>query len=138
MSVPSSYSDATIADFMLATLGDVGTVLGMTDASFEEPIIDTLLAYGEDDIADATDISKLRALARVQAWRTALRNAAARYDFADGTENLKRSQIFAHIQAALASAESDASVFASEDSSYVVGRATVTYANDPYQRVGGP
>lgn len=138
MAVPTSYSDATIADFMVAELGEVATVLGLTDASFDEAIIDTLLAYGEDDIADADDISRLRALARVQAWKRARAAAAARYDFADGTENLKRSQLFKHIQESLTAAESDAAVFASEDSAYVVGRSTAVYADDPYQRVGGP
>lgn len=135
--IPVSYSEETLAAYMLAVLADVGSVLGFDGDEFDEAINDTLLAYGEDDIADATDIAKLRALARVEAWKLALIAAAARYDVSDGTQSLKRSQILSQIKSALAVAVDDASAYTGDDSN-VVGRATVVYADDPYQRVGGP
>jgi hypothetical protein len=137
VTLPTSYDETNLAAYQLVVLGDVGSVLGFTTASFAEAINDTLLAYGVVDIADATDIARLRSLARVEAWKLALVGAASKYDVSDGTQSLKRSQLMGQIRAALSLAETDASAYI-DDGSSTVGRSTVVYADDPYARVGGP
>lgn len=137
MTLPTIYDDTTLAAFMLGVLGDVGSVLGMTTGSFPEAINDVLLVYGVADLTDADDIAKVRALARVEAWKLALVNAASRYDVSDGTQSLKRSQLLAQIKTALGQAQEDASDVV-DIVSATASRSSVIYADDPYQRVGGP
>lgn len=139
MTVPTAYTEASLAEFMIAALGDLGADLGLTGpgADFDEAINDVLIAYGADDIADiagASNIAKLRALARVQAWRLAVVQAAARYDMSDGTQSLKRSQLMGAAEKALAIAEADAAVYGTSDdgSGYSVAVDAIVYSSDPY------
>lgn len=109
MPVPTSYTEANLATFMHGCLGDVATELGwLAASSYSEAVTETLLAYGVTDIAGATDMRKLRALARREAWRAAVGSLASRYDFtADGASH-HLSQVYSQAQHALAAAEADA------------------------------
>lgn len=130
MPVPTSYTEEQLATFMHGCLGDVATELGWSvdGGSYSEAVTEALLAYDVADIADATDMRKLRALARREAWRAAVASLAARYDFtADGASH-HLSQIHAAAQAALAAAEADAARY---DTAYQV-TATPVHYGDPY------
>lgn len=129
MAPPTSYTDAELRQFMLTTVGGIGTTLGLTTASFEEAVYSALFDYGVTSIASATDMLRLRALATVHAWRTAQAAASAWYDFsADGAE-FKRSQVLETIANVLQRVETSAVAYAN---SYAVGAGTMLYANDPY------
>lgn len=145
MPAPASYTEAQLAVYMLAELGDVGADLGLsTDTSgsllygdLTEPVNDVLLDYGTDDIASISgteNIRGLRALGAVHAWRLAQKRAAARYDVADGTQNLKRSQVFGAINKQLAAAESIAAAlgYGAAGGKLVVKVGAVRYVEDPF------
>lgn len=106
MSVPSSYTEETLASFQLVSLSDVAGILDWTadTPEIQEAVTETLLAYGVEDIASATDIRKLRALARVQAWQAAADALASRYDFEADGGRYDREKLHAHALAQLAAA----------------------------------
>lgn len=129
MAAPSTYTEETLAAFMVVELDDVARVLGWSDLShLQEPINETLLAYGASDIADATDVTQLRALARVMAWRAACSALVTRYDFADPDGRYSRSQMFKAAQERVAAAESAAAGWLPS----VMLVSPVTYQYDPY------
>lgn len=139
MTAPTTYTTQELAEYMHTVLGDVAAALGWSAPdSYTEAINETLLTYGVSDIADATDIRKLRAIARVEAWKLAVGSLAARYDFglADRQE-FKRSQMLAGAKEALALAQADAaSLGVGGGPQQVVGRTRLRYINDPYVENG--
>ena len=92
MAIPASYTEETLAAFMLATLKQLGAVLGLALGDFEEAVNETLLAYGVANIADATDVPRLRALAKVEAWKVAQAQAGSRIDWSEAGASFKQSQ----------------------------------------------
>lgn len=132
--VPTAYTEATLATMMHTVLSDVAADLGFVDPdSYSEPIIDVELALGVDDVADETDIAKIRAFARVAAFKHAITAASARYDSADGTQSLKRSQMAAQLREALTLAEAEAAAFPAANTSYEVTVSRVDRPLDPYR-----
>lgn len=129
MALPTSYTDATLKSYMLASLGAIGSTLGLTVASFDEAVNDILLAYGAATVALATDITKLRALARVAAIRQARTVAATWYDFSADGASFSRSQVLAALDGMLAMAEADAMPYSA---SYAIGVGSMSYPDDPY------
>ena len=129
MPLPTSYNEATLAAYMVSSLGGLASVLGIDDTSMYEAVNDVTQACGVADIATVTDVGKVRALARVAALHVAQSTAAGWYDFnADGGE-YKRSQVQAQIQTLLTSAENAAMQY---DAGYSVQVGTVAYVADPY------
>jgi hypothetical protein len=130
MAAPTSYTETQLATFMLSQLGDVADVLGWTGLPhLHEAVNETLLAYGAD-IDDVTDIAKLRALARREAWRLAVTSLITRYDFSNPEGDYKRSQMVATAQKRLADSE-----FAALPYDTVAGTAYITDIDstaDPY------
>lgn len=109
MAAPAVYTEIDLSTFMLSQLGDVADVLGWTAlADVQESVNETLLAYGVSDIADASDITKLRALARREAWRLAMASLLTFYDFSNPEGQYKRSQMLAGAGHRLSDAESAA------------------------------
>lgn len=129
MALPTAYTEATLKTYMLASLGALGTTLGLTMISFDEAVNDVLAAYGVTDIANATDIPKLRALAKVAAARTAQVTASSWYDFKADGGDFSRSQVATQVKTLLAQAESEALAYAD---AYTIGTGTFTYVADPY------
>lgn len=129
MPAPASYNETTLAAYMVQTLGDLATTLGITTAAMAEAVIDVALACGVTDVADATDVAQVRALARVAALRRAQTAAASWYDFAADGGDYKRSQVMAQLDSLLKAAEADAMNYSE---SYAVGVGTLSYAGDPY------
>lgn len=131
MAIPGSYTEETLKTYMLTVLRQLGAVLGMTVNSFDEAVNEVLLAYGVADIADATDIPKLRALAKVEAWKVALAEAGARIDWSEAGASFKQSQYRAAAREGLLGAEAEAARYGGGWPGYevTVGQMT-TY--DPY------
>jgi len=133
MVAPASYSETTLILYMHNALASVSDALGWTASSVElqEALNEVLLAYGVSDvtgIAGISNLRKLRALARREAWRAAMTEAAADYDFENEAGVMKRSQVFAQAQKAYVQAANEALIY---DDQYNVAIETVAYA-DPY------
>jgi len=129
MAAPTSYTEQTLADFMLTCLQDVATQLGWTAlADVQEAINETLLAYGVTTIAGATDIRKLRALARREVWHQVASATAGDYDFTADGATYNRSQVHAQALQEFQAASADAGAF----EGFQVEATAVEYEHDPY------
>ena len=124
MSIPASYTETTLADYMLTVTEAVSNVIGLDSLSFEESVNDALVAYGVTDIAEATNIKKLRALARVEAWRRCVESLVAKYDRSrnDGQSQVwdKENQLYTNAKTQLGLAEENAVRlgYVADDSTY--------------------
>ena len=136
MPYPSSYTEATLKDYMHTVLADVATVLGWGTAThYGEAVNEAVAAYGVSDvttIAGTENLYKLRALARREVWRAACGALAAKFDFSADGHSVKRSDLYNHAKEELARAEADAMPFDSY-SGYNVGTAEVEYSDDWYE-----
>jgi hypothetical protein len=138
MPIPTTYTEKQLAEFMHLTLGKVAEALGLhfgpEDAGdYAVAVENTLLAYGADDIATISgteSIRKLRALASVCAWRYAVTNFAALYDFSADGASYSRSQLFAQAKESLDLAEDQAVPYAA---SYAAKIVPVDHKHDPYR-----
>ena len=133
MPIPASYTESTLASYMDSVIGSLADVLGWANSSsdYDEAVTDTLLAYGVDDIANATDMRKLRTLARRAVWQAAV-NALVAGDFdktAESGASLSLSQRLTNAEARLVEATNEASVY---DASYGVQRRSIVRSYDPY------
>lgn len=131
MSLPDAYTETTLAQYMHNALGQVAVTLDYDPgSSYAEAINETLLAYGVDEVSEASDLRKLRALARVQAWSLAAADTAGDYDFKtpDGTFN--RSQVHAQCLRNLQAAQTEAAEYTSD---FQVQRSKLKHIHDPYQ-----
>lgn len=132
MPLPTSYTEQSLSEYMLACLGVVGQVLEYTSGSLEEAVNDALIAYGASDIAQATDIKKLRGLAKVAAWQKANDDLVAYYDFSADGGKFDRSQMQTMAAKSLEKAQADAIAF---DPNYQVRIVRQRPVNDPYRHV---
>lgn len=135
MAVPTAYTDETLKTYMHAELREVGTALGWTVAagSYDEALNETLLACGVSSAASATDIRKVRALARREVWRAVVAATAGDYDFSKEGASHSRSQAHAQARAMVKQAELEAAQY-DTSSVYAVRKKSTHYA-DPYQRM---
>lgn len=113
--VPSSYTEVQLAEYMVSELASSGLSLTVTVASLAEAVYTALFVYGVTDIADASDMQKLRTIARAEAWKYALATAG--------------EEIFDRVLTNYKIAARDAQVYAPN---YAVEVSTITYTNDPY------
>lgn len=134
MPVPATYTETGLIAFMTTVLGSAGDALpeDTRDAVYQEAVIETLLEYGVSDIADATDVARLRALARVAVWQAVVDATAGNIDFRMGDQSLTSSQIHAQALQNLRRATTQALPY---DSTYAVTRTAVAHANDPYRTI---
>lgn len=98
MPIPTSYTEHTLIGYMRdGVLRVTGRQLGLTnDADYADAVLEVALALGVQTIAEATDIARLRAVARREAWRVAMQQAAGEHHAeADGKAH-DRQQIYDH------------------------------------------
>lgn len=134
MSIPASYTESTLADYMKDQLKTIATILGWatTPTDYQEAVNEALLAYGETNIANITgaaNLRKLRALARVEVWKAALAAVTGDFDFSADGGSYKRDQVFQHIKDNLSQATIDALPY---DPNYAVEIEEIEYGRDPY------
>jgi hypothetical protein len=145
MPIPTVLTEDALAAFQVTTLSSVAGVLGWTVTTDEvaEAVIGTLVAYygssGVDNtIANATDIAKLRALARREIWRAAVPALITYYTFATDGQTFNRSDMVKFAESQLAKAEAaaepydTAAIAAAAASAPVVYASTIRYPADPY------
>lgn len=131
MAIPSSYTEPTLKNYMLSVLKELGSVLSLAAESFDEAVNDTLLAYGVTDIADATNMLKLRALAKVEAWKVAVTAAGARIDWSEAGASFKQSQYRTSAKEGLALAQSEATQYGGAMAGYEITVGAL-HVHDPY------
>lgn len=110
MAAPTVYTEASLAEFMhIGVLKAVATVLGWSvgAGSYAEAVNEAVLSYfaGTGDIAAATDIRRLRAVARCEAWRAVVEETVSDFDYTADKATYKRSQINDQARRALERAE---------------------------------
>ncbi len=113
MGVPTAYTEEGFLELLLRFLSDIGVFLGWTVETPEigEALTETLLSYGKSDIAEATDIRKVRALGRLEAWRAASEALASRYDHESEGEKDALSKLHAQALAQLKEAKLGAATY---------------------------
>jgi hypothetical protein len=139
MSAPTVYTEKTLADFMAAELGKVATLLGYAvgaaDAgSYQEAVNEALLWYGVTNVSQATVILKIRAMARVEAWRKAANDLTTSYKFSSPDGSFERQDVYNHALINL----DRALVLAAEYDTTGVYAIAVTRSrpvNDPYRYI---
>ena len=132
MALPSSYNEAELRAYMVTVTSNVAAALGWSEANFTEAVNDALVLYGVATIAEATDIPKLRTLAKVEAWRAVADATAADYQFSADGGSYSRQQLHQQAVAALERAEGDAVARGYVDfNTLTIGLGAVKH-NDPY------
>jgi hypothetical protein len=134
MPAPASYTETTLADFQLVALGPLAAVLGWTttvEPAVVEAVNDALLAYGVADAAEATDIPKVRALARLTIWRAVARATAGNYRFSTDGQSFDRQQVHEHALAMIAEAEREGGAVGAGPG-MLVASVVRDDASDPY------
>lgn len=131
MPIPTAYTEEDLAQFAVLQLGDLATALGWVaeDPRVQEAVTDALLAYGVTLMAEATDVGKLRAHARVAIWRAVARATAGYYRFGADQMSFDRQQVHAQAVRMLAEAEREAGAVGAGPSLVVT---SVDYVADPY------
>ena len=134
MALPTSYTENGLAEFMHGQAGDTADLLGWTVAgqSYDEIVNDTLLAYGVDTIEEATDMRKLRALAKLRLWTAVQSAALPEINHAADGASFDREAIFTHATALLNQARVDALPYDDAFGGYAVDSYSVD-RNDPYR-----
>lgn len=106
MAVPTAYTETSLAEYMrVGVLRETADVLGWdTNQPLAEAVTDTLIAYGVATVTTATNIPRLRALARVAAWQAAADATTGDYQFSSigGTYNRQQMHSQALLQLELA------------------------------------
>ena len=108
MALPTSYTESELRTYMLGVTSAVANAVGWTATNFTEAVNDAMSAYGVTDIALATDIAKLRSIAKVEAWRAVADATVADFQFSADGGSYNRQQIHQQAVAALERAENDA------------------------------
>ena len=132
MAAPTSYTEATLKAYMHSVLGAVATSLGWSVAgsSYDEAVNEAIIGYGVTDIANATTIQKLRALARREVWRAVMAEVSGDYDHSIGGMSVKRSQAYEQAEKQFRLAQSDCMALGADGWEMAVD--AVEY-NDPYK-----
>lgn len=133
MALPTVYTEGDLIDYLVLVLGEAGAVLGLdADAPIMAEVVnDTLLAYGVADLAEATDIPRLRALGRWRAWLAAVDSLAGYYTVSLPAEGgqLTLSQLSDQATRRLQAAEIEAGAYGS---GYALSVRPLSDPRDPY------
>jgi hypothetical protein len=132
-----SYTDASLATFMVTEIGASGVALGLTNtsAAIVEAVNEVKALLGVSDIATLTDDLKTRTFGRWQAWLAAWGAATYQFDVKAGTSAVTLSQAFAQIGQRLRMAETAAMRY-DEAAATIAGASALvgvtTTAGSPY------
>lgn len=135
MPAPIAYTEPELAAFMhnelrlMAPLLDLSLEGAGGLSSYAEAVNDTVLAYHNNatgTIAEATDMLRLRALARVKAWTLAAGHAASLYDSASEDQKESLGQVYKNTlkQLDIAQAAVDGLPVATSSSTVSPGQST--------------
>jgi len=136
MAAPTSYTEAQLAEYMIASLGEVAAILGLTSSSdaIIEAVYDVASVFGVADVASITDMKALRPTARYYALNTALIVASSVYDFSVDGRSFSRGDIVDNLNKALKVAASNPNIKlgTENDSNYYITTIPINHTQDPY------
>ena len=137
MPLPTSYTEETFSAYLHGRLGVTAEMIGWTDwdDNYLEVINDTLLAYGVDDIANVTEVGKLRVLGRMCLWQAVKAAAIPEVNYSADGQSYSREAIFQHIDNMYQQSRVDAIPFL--DDGYQVDVYGVSHT-DPYAPIELP
>lgn len=140
MPAPTEYAEEELAVFILRTARGVAPALNwVTQADVQEVIDETLLSYDVSDITAATDIRKLRILARYHTWKAAVEQLAGKMSTTVAGVTWNRDRLQAQAKEAFQLAKDEAAVYIAEqiDEADVTDVIRVTqlepWSRDPYR-----
>lgn len=116
--LPAAYTEFTLLAYMVTVTRAVAGALGWGADDFTEALNDTLIAYGVESVGDAGNIPKLRALAKVEAWRAVVAGTVADFNFSVDGGNYSREQIHTHAVEALTRALEQAAPYVDTTDGY--------------------
>ncbi len=139
MTPPILYTEKSLAEFMNAELGKVAILLGyavgaLDAGSYAEQVNEAILRYGVTVIGSCTDIMKIRALARVEAWRKACNDLTTTYKFSSDGSSFERETIFNQAATNLNRVLALALVY-DTTGAYVIRITRLKPVNDPYRYI---
>lgn len=134
MALLSAMAEADLALFCQGQLHRLSKIIewdSMVD--YVDVVDDTLIAYGVSDISEATDIAKLRALARVEVWQAAVAALVPDVDYTDPDGSNSMAQLQNNALVALKQAERRADQMGYRARpAPVLGIVRVTRSGDPF------
>jgi hypothetical protein len=134
MPIPLSYTETGLAQYMKDVLKDTAFAINWLDVpgNYVEAVNDTILAYGVDTIAEATDMQRLRTIARREVWKAVASTSAGNYRFGSDREVYFRNQIYEHALSEYTRAAQEAAKFVTDDDSVRASNMIVVDDHDPY------
>jgi hypothetical protein len=129
MTYPTSYNESTMSVYLLVILDKVNEQVSLSGGRVIEMCDDILSLYGVTDWAEVTNIPKVRALAKVIAWKHAMEITSVSYNFSADGGNYSLSQMHDMCQKNYKAALSDAMLF---DSNYVIAVEEMVPTQNPY------
>ena len=107
MTLPTTYNIAGVKEYMQKVLGDTSRKLGWSVGGddFDEPAHEVLYTLGEADFSfvdTAAEAARVRAVARLEAWRAAMYYTIQETSFsagAPGTGTTSRADVHRHCKA---------------------------------------
>jgi len=145
MGIVTSLTELEVKEYMFAMMGDTATKLGWSVAGgdFNEPANEILYSLEEANYTFVNSqiiVRKVRAIARVEAWRAATYYTAHEVTHstgAPGTGQTSRTAIHQHCQSMFIAAKSQyIESYPDEQPDSSVARTAVTYEGDYYSNAG--
>lgn len=132
MPVPTAYTEESFTQYLTNLLERAGLSVMLTWVSthIDEIVVDTLLAYGVNDITEAGDIAKLRALGALQLWEAVAEAAVLEINYTADGATMNREAIYQHAVGLVGQARIAALPYTDD---WQVGNHGVNHADDPYR-----
>jgi hypothetical protein len=140
MPVLTSYTEKQLAEYMKRNIDYFASMYGwqVTEANgdYQDQVNATLVAYGVNDIALATNIRVLEAYASVEAWRKVVHRAAADYTYATDGQSMQRAELYKNASQELALVQGELSTVLAaagmDSTSGSIGVGEIGRKDDPY------
>lgn len=130
MPLSASYTESSLAAWMIVELSDIAVALDWTPDTpeIQRAVNRTARTLGAE-IASLSDMDALEAVASWTAWEAATAALTSRYDISTDGQSLSRSQMHAQADTRRVTARMAAM---RHDPGYGVTQTTITHANDLY------
>lgn len=124
-----------LADYLEDYLGGLASQLGWNSGSYGFIVSEALRLYGVSTEAEAVDLNKLYALAKVALWEAVLRDISMDFDYSSNGASFKRSQAVEQVKNNLEDARVAAQVYLPDfsiDTGSLGGDQVDPYSSYPY------
>ena len=127
-----------LQDYLHSYLGSIATQLSWTTSgsSYDFSVSEALRIYGVTTEAEATDLNKLYAFAKMCLWDSVLREISFDYDYSANGASFKRSQLYDRVKENLDIAVNDVLPYLDNyqiSTGLLGGDSVDPYSNYPYE-----